>query len=237
MRIAVLGKLFSHPNFTCDLCGREVFEKEHICADCKEHLPYNNVNFCICCGRRSLHEGYCIECRAHAPRYDFARSAFVYERDAKRMILRLKQGDKYFAETLADFLLPMLVDFPDAQLLAYVPMTEKAEKKRGFNQAKLLCEELSAWSGLPVFGGLSKVKESKMQKSLGICERQKNLKGCFKVTDRRGLKKKHVLLVDDTLTTGATASEIADLLKKAGAKRVYVLTAASVPDRRIDERR
>lgn len=226
-------KIFFHPNFTCDLCGREVFGGERICAACKKELPFNDDNFCICCGRRSEGGGYCIECRSHVPQFDMARSVFVHEKDAKLLVLRFKGGAKYLAETLTDFLLPKLAYFPDAELLAYVPMTERAEKRRGYNQSRLLCEKLSEWCALPVFEGLEKVQETKSQKSLGFSDRMKNLKDCFKVTSRSGLKNKNVLLLDDTLTTGATSNEIAGRLKSAGAKKVYVLTVTSVPNRKI----
>lgn len=177
-----------------------------------------------------MHDGYCTECRAHAPGYDMARSVFVYEKSAKRLILRYKSGHRYLSEAFTDFLLPKLVEFPDAELLAYVPMTERSEKRRGYNQSRILAEKLSEWTGLEVFDGLVKTKETKQQKRLGIAGRMANLKDCFKVSSRRGLKGKRVLLLDDTLTTGATASEIARCLKRAGAERVYVLTVTSVPN-------
>ena len=111
----------------------------------------------------------------------------------------------------------------------YVPMTEKALKKRGYNQSKLLAEALSLKTEVPVLDCVVKVKETKRQATLKRGERLKNLKEAFRVCDKKAVKDKTIVLVDDVTTTGATAEVIAERLKSAGAKLVYLITVASTP--------
>ena len=227
----IFDRLFSHPNFTCDVCSCEIFGKERLCKSCLQALPRNNGEICLCCGRAELQTGLCIECRAHRPDFDMARSAFEYEGSAASMILRLKDGQRYLAETLAEFLLPLLEDYADADALCYVPMTRSSEEERGYNQAELLAKHLSDWSEIEVLHCVKKSKETESQKTLNYQKRKSNLKGVFRVEDKKKIQGKNVVVIDDVLTTGATANELARCLKKAGANRVYVLTVASVPNK------
>ncbi len=216
-------------NFTCDVCGREVFQNERVCAPCKNVLPWNNVHVCPLCGRKVGEEGICLECKQKPVGVDMARSVFVHEGEAARLVVRFKKGKKYLYRALAELMLPLLQkEFSSVDALTFVPMTERAEKKRGYNQSRLLAEELAARCEKPVLNCVEKRKESKPQKSLGRTEREKNLEGCFHVTDRKAVKGKCILIIDDTFTTGSTVSVLSDALKRAGATGVYALTATSV---------
>lgn len=225
------GKIRSYDdthNFTCDICGREVFGGEHVCSKCRKVLPWNNGNICPLCGRKVGEPGICLECKDKRLAVDVARSPLLHEGEAARLVVRCKR-QKYFYRTLAELMLPTLLDeFGKADALVFVPMTEKAQKKRGYNQSRLIAEELSRLSGIPVLDAVSKIHESGPQKALGRREREKNLEGCFHVTDRAAVKGKKLVIVDDTLTTGATVSEIASRLKRAKASAVYAVTATSV---------
>lgn len=219
-------------NFTCDVCGREVFENERVCSVCFPLLPWNNGHICPLCGRKVKEEGICLECKQEPLRTDLSRAPLLHEGKAIGLVTRFKRGQRYLANTLAEIMLPTLQrEFPDAEALLFVPMTEKARKKRGYNQSLLLAEELSVRSGLPVLDVSVKQHETEAQKSLGRRERQKNLERCFHIFDRAAVKGKTLVIVDDTLTTGATTSELADALKRAGAKKVYALTFTSVQNK------
>jgi competence protein ComFC len=108
-------------------------------------------------------------------------------------------------------------------------MTAKTERKREYNHAKLLAEKLSVIINVPVANVIVKLKETERQARLGKKDRLKNLIGVFKITNKKLIKDKTILIVDDVTTTGATAEVISAKLKKAGAKRVMLLTVASVP--------
>ena len=108
-------------------------------------------------------------------------------------------------------------------------MTVKAQRKRGYNQSKLLALGLSSKVNVEVVDCLEKVKETKRQSKLTKSQRQKNLKGAFRVVNKSLIKGKRVLLVDDVLTTGTTVNAVCEKLLKAGAVAVDVLTVASVP--------
>lgn len=216
-------------NFTCDLCGKEVFSGERVCTDCIKALPLNNGAICPFCGRKVGEAGACLDCKEKPLGAEKARSVCVHEGKAAETVLRYKRGARYFCRTFAYLALPVLQrEFADADFLTFVPMTKKAVKKRGYNQAQLFGEQLARLSGKPLYEVLVKKKDTEQQKSLGRREREENLTGCFGVTGKETVKGKKVLLIDDVMTTGATVGEISSVLKKAGAASVYVLTVTSV---------
>lgn len=216
-------------NYTCDICGRELFTKKRVCEKCRNDLPWNNGVICPLCGRKEKEEGVCLECKQKPIGVEKARSCFTHEAEASRLVLRYKRGAKYLYLTLAELALPLLAqEFPKADTLIGVPMTRLAEKRRGYNQSELLAEELARRSGRRFIAPVVKQKETEQQKALGRQAREENLKGCFHVSNRKEVKGAHILIVDDTMTTGATASELARTLKGAGAADVWLLTITSV---------
>ncbi len=217
-------------NYTCDFCGREVFCGERMCSVCARTLPFQRGAICPFCGRKVGEAGACLECKEKPLKTQKARSVFVHEGEAVRFVLRFKRGEKYLAYTGASLMLPLArEEFAHADLLAFVPMTKKAEKRRGYNQSRLLAEELSELLQTPVCYAAEKVKNTAAQKTLGRREREENLKGSFRITNGENVKGKSVLIVDDTMTTGSTSSELAAVFLKAGAKRADLLTLTSVP--------
>ena len=107
-------------------------------------------------------------------------------------------------------------------------MTEERLNERGYNQAGLLAKELGEILNLPVLdNAIRKTRETSRQANLNKDERRHNLSKTF-TAYKKEVNGKHLLLVDDVLTTGATADIIAEYLKKKGAKTVTVLTIASV---------
>lgn len=214
--------------FTCDICGVESFGS-NLCPDCTKKTPQNCGATCQICGRRTVIDGICLECKEQAPPYKRGVSAFVYEDYVIVLIAKFKNGKAYLKEFFADELVKKVALLPPFDCIVYVPMLKKAEKRRGYNQSRLLAYALSKRVGVPVIDdALVKVKENKVQKSLSAKERFKNIEGCFKVNKRDELRGKTVLVVDDILTTGATAMEMTKVLLKAGVKCVYLATVASV---------
>ncbi|MBR7186568.1 MAG: ComF family protein [Clostridia bacterium] len=219
-------------NFTCDVCGREVFGGERICAPCQKELPWNDQIVCPFCGRRVREPGVCIECKQRPLGVIKARSVFVHEGEAARLIVRFKRGEKYLFRTLAELALPLVQsEFEFIDAVIGVPMTERAVKKRGYNQAHLLAEQIAELSEKQVLAPVKKQRETDSQKFLSRREREKNLDGCFHVEKRSAVKGKRILIVDDTLTTGATVSALADALSRAGALQIYALTITGVENK------
>ncbi len=121
----------------------------------------------------------------------------------------------------------------DEPRITYVPMFSAKEKKRGFNQAKLIAKKLAKINGQAVLSLLTKTKNTKSQTELTKKERLENVKNTFAIAKGR-LKSdfnqiKRVVLVDDIYTTGATMQECCKVLKKAGAKEVWGFTLARTP--------
>ena len=216
-------------NFTCDNCGGEVFDGRRLCKTCKAELPYNNGHVCPFCGRRVKEPGTCLDCKKKPLQVEKARSLFLYEGDAAMLIRSFKSGKKYLYRTFTEELLPVVErEFSDVDLITYVPMTKRAQRKRGYNQAKLLAEGLAKATGKELLCSVEKKRETADQRELTRTEREENMRNVFTVTDREQVKGKRVLIADDTLTTGATAGALSEALKKAGAAAVYLVTVASV---------
>lgn len=221
--------------YNCIVCDDELQERSShgLCPKCEQKLTYIKDSICKKCGRLQLNEAdYCLTCQAHKRAFDFARSCVVYDEVAIEIVRGLKFGNKrYFAKYVANFLVERYKsEFENVQIdyVIPVPLTKKRKKERGYNQAyeiaKVFCEQV----GLPFDKDvLIKVKDTQEQAKLGGEERENNLKGAYEVENTEIVKDKSVLIIDDVMTTGSTASEIASTLKKAKAKSVYLLTFAS----------
>lgn len=225
-------KYFFNPTWRCLVCGKEVFSKERFCSDCEKSLPYNDGPICAHCGRKTVaFTEYCSTCKNNLVDLDMCRSAFSYEYPMSKLVKDAKYNNaryliEFFAEKLS---LVYFQNYFNSDYLVYAPMTEKAEKKRGYNQSLILAEKLSVLINVPVLHAVKKVKETERQATLSRAERLKNLDNAFRVVDKKSVKDKNILIIDDVSTTGATAQIIANRLKKAGAKTVKLLTVCSTP--------
>lgn len=215
-------------DFTCDICGIETFDG-NICKDCLKSITFNNKITCPVCGRKTFADAICLECKADAPEFARAVSPLVYEGGALKLIGKFKNGKAYLKEFFADLITEKLKEPERADCIVSVPSTKKSIKKRGYDQVKMLAESLSARTGIPyIEGALEKQRETSAQKGLSREDREKNVLRCFRVAKKEEIKDKIVLVIDDVLTTGATANEACRVIKKAGAKAVYFASVASV---------
>ena len=216
-------------NFTCDNCGKELFDGKRLCEDCKAELPYNDKLICPFCGRRVKEEGVCLDCKQKPLETKKARSLWLHEGDAARLVRDFKEGRKYLYRLFVEELTPLIErEFPDADAITFVPMTKEAKRRRGYNQTLLIAEGLAERTGKALLCVTEKKRETADQRELTREKREENMKEVFTVTDKAAVKGRRILIVDDTLTTGATASALASVLKKAGADTVYLVTATSV---------
>lgn len=216
---------------SCICCSRECDSDSpyRICSRCLEKIEFSNKNYCLKCGVK-IGEGYdyCLTCQDKSYYFDYARSVSTYDEVTAPMILKfkyngLKTHRRPLGKILADYYSTSDIIADEA---TFVPMPRKREKKRGYNQAKELAEEFCALTSMPLVNVLIRTKENIKQATLSAKEREENIKGSFEVINKELIKGKDVLLIDDVLTTGATASECARVLKKAGARSVVVLTLA-----------
>ena len=237
--------------FTCDGCGTELFDypTHRLCAVCEDSLRLNDGLTCPKCGRKTLAEGVCLSCKGRAPRFDKGISPFVYRGESASFVNRIKTSNPtlalYFAERMADRVIAGLEELEkflgegeETLLLIPVPMTKARLRERGYNQAALLAGqvfEILQEKGYRVeFRDdiLCKRKDTAQQKHMDFSSRMENVAGAYKVEDRQACKKRTMLLIDDILTTGATGSECASRLLSAGAKQVFFLTAAALPEQK-----
>ncbi len=227
--------------YACDACGAELFEypRFRLCRRCEESLR-RTVNPCALCGREGRAEGLCTDCKSAPPAFDKGVSVFVYHGNSAELINRFKKGKARLAAYLGERMAIRFFDEvqPSVPLLVLpVPLTKERRIERGYNQAELLadgvCEQLQALGVRTEknFTLLEKTRETEMQKHMTKRERRENVRGAYRITERAACKGKTVLLVDDIMTTSSTGNEIAQRLRKAGASAVYLLTAASVPEK------
>ncbi|MBE7084769.1 MAG: ComF family protein [Clostridiales bacterium] len=241
-----LRKASGKYGYTCDCCGEELFDypAHRLCFSCEAGLERNEKYRCNKCGRKSFTEGVCLTCKGKPPLFDKGISPFVYRAETASLVNRLKNGDRrlafYFGEqATATFLQENPVISADETLVVIpVPLTKEKQGERGYNQAQelaeVVCDALNARkiSARLETDALQKLHETAQQKHLTSAERTKNASGAYHLHKRKLFEGKTVLLVDDILTTGATGSACARLMKGAGAKRVILLTVASLPERK-----
>lgn len=232
-----IDDLFFDLKLTCNACGRENKEG-YFCSECQKKIEYNDV-ICNHCGRSVINkESFCNSCQGRDTFFDKARSVFRYLSPVSDMIMGFKYNNKkYFARIFAEVCSYLLLtEFADSDFIINVPMHSKDKRKRGYNQTELLCNEISAKTGYRFINGLFiKQKRTQRQATLSREERIKNLQDAFELSDKKAVKDKVVLIVDDCLTTGATVETLSQKLKKAKAKKVYVLTVASVGERELGQ--
>ena len=217
-------------------------------------LDFISPRLCVACGRRlsPTERSLCSVCQLHLPRTAFQFSpqdnpmaqlfwhlapieraaAFIYYQphsEMARMVYRLKYrnspdvGEDLGRLMATDFLLAHYFD--DIDLLLPVPLTRKRQHQRGYNQSEMLARGISDVTHLPMAPkALKRQVFRESQTHLSRHERQENVDGIFVVTDTEILKGRHVLLIDDICTTGATLTAYAKALASIEGIRISVLT-------------
>jgi len=148
-----------------------------------------------------------------------------------RIIQALKfQGRRNIADLLGPLMASVFLESWDRDqidMLVPIPLHPRRRRERGFNQSALLARSMARWIAIPVCGRvLTRVRHTAPQVGLTDVERTRNLKDAFRCSDPAKVRGKRILLIDDVMTTGATAASAASALSQAGAQRVSVLTAA-----------
>lgn len=219
----------------CLFCGGVVAEEAAaaVCPECEGGIEWVASPLCPCCGVVfPVPEGedrLCGSCQTDPPPFTRARAAAVYEGPVAQAVTRFKFGRQMAYQPVMQHWLqvPQCRELvADADLLVPVPLHPRRLKSRGFNQALLLARAFP--EAEVVLETLARVRHTPPQVGLNPKERRDNVHKAFAVPRPEEVKGKNILLVDDLYTTGATVKECARVLKRAGAKRVEVLTVARV---------
>ena len=230
----------------CICCGKIIDESRtyRLCNDCMDGIRWATGRSCRSCGKplSSNNPGdICFNCREHAHEFERGFTCAEYGDYERRIIFALKyDGRADIAETLGEIMADRIAG--DREILDYiqtcdilipVPASRERRLKRGYNQAALICESLSARTGLRYEGeALIRIKETAKMKGLSPDERRENVRGSFgiKRNAKPLIEGSHCIIIDDIYTTGATIDEISSTLKAAGAARVGFISFASGAD-------
>jgi len=209
----------------CQLCGAHGFGPD-ICRGCYRDLP-RPVNPCQRCALPTARPGYCGKCLGNPPGFAAAFSAFLYLFPVDRLLKSLKYEAQLSRARLLGELLGHAVRRrrPSPDVLVPVPLHPHRWRQRGFNQARELALAVRRVNGLRLLdGACTRIRDTPPLWGLSPPRRHHYLQGAFHVaSDLRGVQ---VALIDDVLTTGATADALARCLHRSGASRVEIWTVA-----------
>lgn len=220
----------------CLACNAPVGQLGGLCPTCWNAIHFIAEPRCASCGRpfgtAPSGDLLCAACLTEAPGFDAARSCFLYDEHSRGLILSFKHADRpglarYFAPWMARAAPEFLAV---ADLLVPVPLHWRRLLHRRYNQAALLAQLLARASGKAYRPDLlRRRRHTPPQGMMGRKERAANVRSAFALGKAsRDLRGSNILLVDDVLTSGATITACAELLRSAGAARVDVLTLARV---------
>jgi ComF family protein len=221
----------------CLKCGELVGDHGALCSTCWGGLRFINEPCCAACGLPFEFdlgpEALCGACSAERPRFDRARAALVYDDASRDLVLRFKHADRLEgAKTLAGWMTRAGAGLvAEADVIVPVPLHRWRLVQRRYNQAAVLANQIGRTQGKRVAPDLLvRRRATPSQGHLGRTARRQNVAGAFalKSASNQVLEGKRVLLVDDVLTTGATAESCARVLLKAGARAVDLLVLARV---------
>lgn len=225
----ICTRIFQLLGARCPLCHTSA---DGLCTDCRDALPLNR-HACPSCAL-PLPEGApagmsCAGCQRHRPAYDGAFAPLLYLPPVDELIAGFKYHQRRaFGRIVGGLLADALCGRRDAaELLLPVPMHPRRLRERGFNHASEITRIVARRTGIRWHSGiLVRTRDGSHQRGLSRRQRLSNIRGAFAA---RGEVPGHVALVDDVMTTGATAEALSDVLRTAGAQRVEVWAVARTP--------
>jgi len=219
----------------CLLCDEKSDASFPLCHACELDLPWLRTQ-CQCCALPLPVDGICAQCQQKSPAFERVIAPWRYDFPLDSLISRFKhQANGPFGHLLGERLGEHLRQqfasgLRKPAFLLPVPLAKGRLRERGFNQAVLLSHWLEA--ALPIKSlpqALQRLRDTPSQQGLDAATRRRNLRGAFALCDGFNPRNLHLALVDDVLTTGATAQALAQLLRQNGAKRVDVYCLARTP--------
>jgi len=217
----------------CLSCGTAVSAAGTLCAQCWRDITFLGAPCCACCGLPFEFEvaatALCGECARARPPFERARAAMRYDAASRKLILAFKHGDRlHLAPAFGRWLRRAGSDLvADADVAVPVPLHWTRLFARRYNQAAVLAHALRDAGGPPVGADwLRRRRRTPSQGKRNAAGRERNVRAAFAVKPGCDVRGKRVLVIDDVFTTGATVSECARVLRRAGARSVDVLTLA-----------
>ena len=213
----------------CVLCGDCTDQSTSLCIPCRKDLPVIHYA-CSICGLPlpvESDQSLCGQCLQLKPAVDYTHSLFYYESPIDHLIAKMKHGgDLSCAAILSDLLLESVQSVSHMpEILIPVPLHNRRLVERGFNQSLEISRRVSKRLQVPIDTQcVRRVKSTQAQQTLNLTQRKQNIKGCFEVLNTNNYK--HVVLIDDVITTGSTVNELARTLKKSGVEKVGVWSIA-----------
>ena len=207
-------------------CGAAVVP---MCRECHADLPWINTACSRCANpvAAELPPGvHCAQCQKNPPPFDAAVAPLRYMFPVDAAIKAMKFKRKLHYVPAFGYLLAVAMQrLPDdIDALLPVPLHWRRHAARGFNQAAEICKSLEKKTGLPIIRGVIRCRPTPYQSGLAASLRQRNLRSAFRV--RAVIDARHVVIVDDVITTGATCRQVATTVLEAGARKVSVLAIA-----------
>ena len=196
------------------------------CAFCRRFLTEDEKGVCRFCGKKYGN----LKAERELEHIRSCTAAFRYEGAVRDSLLRYKfRGVTAYGPVYADFLAKCIDESGfSCDIITWVPLSRRRLRKRGYDQARILAEETAKRLNLPCKLLLEKRVDTRAQSGIRDAEkRRQNAKGVYACCAPEACRGKRVLLIDDIVTTGATLSECALTLKKAGCAEVFAAAAAS----------
>ena len=220
---------------TCSICGKRVRAGEYLCEACEAKIVRIVPPFCETCSEPfegSMNSAFtCANCAHRRIHFETAVAAYRGRGVVRDVIHQFKYNRQIHLRYLVARWLCAALD--DERLRGYqfdvivpVPLHPARQRERGFNQASLLAELLSAHTSIRCRPLLKRIRYTTTQTALDRSERMDNLHNAFRLRKNADVRGLRVLLIDDVLTTGSTLSECARVLKRAGAISVHAAAAA-----------
>ena len=220
---------------SCTICAASVDLGEYLCGECESKVMRIVPPFCAKCSEPfdgAITTTFaCANCAHRKLYFEAAVSAYRARGIVRHVILNFKYGKQiHLRHLVARWLVAALDDERIRErhfdAIVSVPLHPARQRERGFNQAALLADWLSAHLSVPSRPVLQRIHFTTTQTAFDRTERMQNLRGAFRLRKKADVRNWRVLLIDDVLTTGSTLSECARTLKEAGAQSVYAVTAA-----------
>jgi ComF family protein len=215
---------------SCILCGNSGFDSQDICPACYTDIK-RNINCCLHCAEifESAHSPVqiCGRCIRNIPAFDATYAPYIFQDIIRYLITTLKFSQQFKNARLLGYLLASqltsISEMPE--IIIPVPLHKQRYQERGFNQSVEIAKTVAQILNIPIdTKSCIRTRNTPHQIDLPAKQRHKNIKNAFTVS--QPIHQQHIAILDDVMTTGSTANELAKVLKKAGVAKVDIWVCA-----------